>query len=156
MCNRFDIVESARHGAFFQSYQPIFGAGKNAATLHYNKNNAPLSNPNDVVLVDAGAEFNCYASDITRTFPVGPKFTPEAAAIYSIVLDMQNACFSKCKAGTAWEAVHETALQVAADGLLKLGILKGDKQELLDNGVVAAFFPHGGKSSSYIFPYDLT
>ncbi|ORY95773.1 peptidase M24, structural domain-containing protein [Syncephalastrum racemosum] len=137
------LYESARHGAFFQSYQPIFGAGKNAATLHYNRNNAPLNNPNDVVLVDAGAEFNCYASDITRTFPVGAKFTPEAAAIYSIVLDMQNACFAKCKAGTPWEVVHETALQVAADGLLKLGILKGDKQELLDNGVVAAFFPHG-------------
>ncbi|KAI9312284.1 peptidase M24, structural domain-containing protein [Dichotomocladium elegans] len=136
------LNESNRQGAFIQSYIPIFGAGKNAATLHYNKNNAPLAE-NDLILVDAGAEFNCYASDITRTFPVNGKFTPEAAEIYNIVLDMQKACFAKCKAGVPWEEIHETAMQIACDGLLKIGILVGDRQELLDKDVVAAFFPHG-------------
>lgn len=87
-------IESSRRGAFFQSYLPIVGCGKNAATLHYNKNNAPMERPTDLVLVDAGAEYNCYASDITRTFPVGGKFTPEAAKIYTIVLDMQKVTLS--------------------------------------------------------------
>lgn len=84
------LYESYRHGAMYQSYYPIVGAGMNAATLHYNKNNAPLNNPSDLVLVDAGCEVNCYASDITRCFPVGGKFTAEARVIYSIVLDMQK------------------------------------------------------------------
>lgn len=84
------LYESSRHGAFFQSYFPIVGKGMNAATLHYNKNNALMDNPNDVVLVDAGAEYGCYASDITRCFPVNGKFTDEARVIYSIVLDMQK------------------------------------------------------------------
>ncbi|KAL1927765.1 hypothetical protein VTP01DRAFT_3586 [Rhizomucor pusillus] len=137
------LYESARKGAFFQSYLPIVGVGKNAATLHYGKNKSPLTNATDLILVDAGAEYNYYASDITRTFPVGGKFTPEAATIYNLVLEMQKACFAECKAGTPWERIHEIALNVACEGLLKIGILNGDKQELLDKGVVAAFFPHG-------------
>lgn len=84
------LYESHKNGALFQAYYPIVGAGMNAATLHYNKNNAPLTNENDLILVDAGCEVNCYASDITRCFPVGGKFTPEARVIYSIVLDMQK------------------------------------------------------------------
>jgi Xaa-Pro dipeptidase len=84
------LYESYRNGAMYQAYYPIVGAGMNAATLHYNKNNAPLNNPSDLVLVDAGCELNCYASDITRCFPVGGKFTAEARVIYSIVLDMQK------------------------------------------------------------------
>ncbi|KAI8148702.1 peptidase M24, structural domain-containing protein [Fennellomyces sp. T-0311] len=137
------LNESTNHGAFFQSYIPVIGSGKNAATLHYNKNNAVIENATDLILVDAGAEYNYYASDITRTFPAGGKFTPEAATIYTIVLDMQKACFEKLKAGVAWEDVHQVALEVAAQGLIDAGILVGEKQELLDKDVVAAFFPHG-------------
>ncbi|KAI9012547.1 peptidase M24, structural domain-containing protein [Phycomyces nitens] len=137
------LYESARRGALFQAYYPIMGAGMNAATLHYNKNNAPLTNPSDLVLVDAGAELDCYASDITRVFPVGGKFTSEAAAIYNLVLDMQKACLASCKAGVAWEDIHQIAVEVACQGLLDLGILQGEKQQVLDSDVVAAFFPHG-------------
>ncbi|KAI9479487.1 peptidase M24, structural domain-containing protein [Zychaea mexicana] len=137
------LNESIRQGAFNQSYLPIFGAGKNAATLHYNKNNATIENATDLILVDAGAEYNYYTSDITRTFPAGGKFTDEAATIYSVVLDMQKACFAKLKAGAVWEDIHTVALEVACEGLVKAGILIGDKQELLDKDVVAAFFPHG-------------
>ncbi|KAF7728038.1 hypothetical protein EC973_006674 [Apophysomyces ossiformis] len=137
------LYESARKGAFLQSYYPIVGVGKNAATLHYNKNNAPIDRPTDLLLVDAGAEYNCYASDITRTFPVNGKFSPEAAVIYSIVLDMQKACLAKCRAGVPYESIHQIAMETACDGLYKAGILIGDKQEILDSDVVAGFFPHG-------------
>ncbi|KAI8372777.1 peptidase M24, structural domain-containing protein [Radiomyces spectabilis] len=137
------LYESVRHGALFQSYYPIVGVGMNAATLHYNKNNAVMKEATDMVLVDAGAEYRCYASDITRAFPVGGKFSEEAKVIYSIVLDMQKACLAKCKAGVAWEDIHNTATEVACDGLLKAGILVGSKQDILANHVVAAFFPHG-------------
>ncbi|KAG1052422.1 hypothetical protein G6F43_005440 [Rhizopus delemar] len=137
------LYESARQGAFFQAYYPIVGVGKNAATLHYNKNNAPLLDANQLVLVDAGCEVDCYASDITRVFPVGGKFSPEARVIYSIVLDMQKACFEHCKAGVAWETIHRVAMDVACEGLMKAGILVGDKQAIMQHHVVAAFFPHG-------------
>ncbi|KAI8333547.1 peptidase M24, structural domain-containing protein [Chlamydoabsidia padenii] len=137
------LYESARHGAFFQSYFPIVGAGMNAATLHYNKNNAVMKTPTDVVLVDAGAELDLYASDITRVFPVNGKFSPEARVIYSIVLDMQKACIDLCKAGVSWEDIHLMATEVGCDGLLKAGILVGDKKEILEKSVMAAFFPHG-------------
>ncbi|KAK4518732.1 Rab GTPase ypt31 [Mucor velutinosus] len=137
------LYESYSRGAFFQAYYPIVGVGMNAATLHYSKNNAPLRNETDLVLVDAGCEVDCYASDITRCFPVGGKFTPEARVIYTIVLDMQKACLDACKAGVAWEEIHNIATRVACDGLLACGILVGEKEEILANHVVAAFFPHG-------------
>ncbi|KAI7865149.1 peptidase M24, structural domain-containing protein [Spinellus fusiger] len=137
------LYESVRHNARFQAYYPIVGVGMNAATLHYNKNNAPIQHPTDLVLVDAGAEYNCYASDITRVFPVGGKFTPEAAAIYTIVLNMQKACLERCRAGVPWEEVHQTAVEVACQGLVDIGILVGDQQEIMDKDVVAAFYPHG-------------
>ncbi|GAA5815658.1 hypothetical protein MFLAVUS_009171 [Mucor flavus] len=137
------LYECAFHDAFQQAYYPIVGVGMNAAVLHYNKNNAPLTKANDLVLVDAGCEVDCYASDITRCFPVGGKFSPEARTIYTIVLDMQKACLAACKAGVAWEAIHNIAVDVATDGLLACGILVGDKKEILANYVTAAFFPHG-------------
>ncbi|ORX43189.1 hypothetical protein DM01DRAFT_1313128 [Hesseltinella vesiculosa] len=137
------LYESARHGAFFQSYYPIVGCGKNAATLHYNKNNAVMENANDVVLVDAGAEYNVYASDITRVFPVGGKFSPEARTIYTIVLNMQKASIDMCRAGVAYEDIHLKAMEIGCDGLIEAGILVGDRQELLDKDVMAAFYPHG-------------
>ncbi|CAO3642318.1 unnamed protein product [Mucor hiemalis] len=137
------LYECAFHDSFQQAYYPIVGVGMNAATLHYNKNNAPLTNANDLILVDAGCEVDCYASDITRCFPVGGKFTPEARTIYTIVLDMQKACLAACKAGTPWETIHRIAVDVATDGLLACGILVGDKKEILANHVTAAFFPHG-------------
>lgn len=137
------LYECAFHDSFQQAYYPIVGVGMNAATLHYNKNNAPLKNANDLVLVDAGCEVDCYASDITRCFPVGGKFSPEARTIYTIVLDMQKACLAACKAGVAWEKIHRIAMDVATDGLLACGILVGDKKEILANHVTAAFFPHG-------------
>ncbi|OBZ86136.1 putative Xaa-Pro aminopeptidase pepP [Choanephora cucurbitarum] len=137
------LYASARQGSFFQAYYPIVGVGKNAATLHYNKNNAPLTKASDVILVDAGCEVSCYASDITRCFPVEGKFSPEARVIYSIVLDMQKACLDACKAGVAWEQIHRIAMRVGCQGLLDCGVLKGKLEDVLAHHVGAAFFPHG-------------
>lgn len=148
------LYESARFGAFFQSYNPIVAAGANAATLHYGKNNAGVTK-DQFVLVDAGAELNCYASDITRTFPAGGKFSQEQRDIYEIVLEMQKQSFELCKPGYEWEDIHRHALRVACRGLIKLGILKGDEDELIANHIPASLFPHGLGHSIGIDVHDV-
>ncbi|RYO43018.1 putative Xaa-Pro aminopeptidase [Alternaria arborescens] len=125
-----------------QAYHSIVAAGEHAATLHYVNNAAPISDQN-LLLLDAGCEVDCYASDITRTFPVKGKFTTESLAIYKIVLDMQHQCINALKAGVVWDHVHELAHKIAIKGLLDLGILKGDADELFNKRISVAFFPHG-------------
>jgi Xaa-Pro dipeptidase len=125
-----------------QAYPCIVASGTSAATLHYVKNNAALANKLNILL-DAGAEASCYASDITRTFPINGKFTTESRAIYEIVLRMQLECIDMLKAGILWDDVHAHAHRVAIDGLLKLGILKGDADEIFTKRTSVAFFPHG-------------
>ncbi|KAK4150199.1 peptidase M24, structural domain-containing protein [Chaetomidium leptoderma] len=129
-------------GARNQAYHGIFAGGRAAATLHYVHNNAPLAGKLNLLL-DAGAEWDCYASDITRTFPINGKFTKESRAIYDIVLKMQLECIAALKEDVLWDDVHLLAHKVAIDGLLALGILKGDKEEILANRTSVAFFPHG-------------
>ncbi|KAI9826314.1 MAG: hypothetical protein M1832_000231 [Thelocarpon impressellum] len=129
-------------GSREQAYHSIVAAGESAATLHYTPNNATLEGKLNLLL-DAGAEFGCYASDVTRTFPIGGKFTAESRAIYDVVLKMQEECFPLLKASVAWEEVHVKAHRVAIQGLLELGILKGDAQEIFDSRTSVAFFPHG-------------
>lgn len=130
-------------GAKKQAYALIAGSGPNAATLHYDSNNEPLAGRQFVVL-DAGAEWNCYASDITRTLPIGGKFTTEGKAIYSIVEKMQETCISAVRPGLPYFRLQVHAMMVAVTELLKLGILKGGSAaEILARGTGAAFFPHG-------------
>lgn len=124
------------------AYDVIAASGRAAATLHYVRNDQPLAGKLNV-LMDAGCELNCYASDITRTFPINGKFTPESRAIYDIVLRMQNESIAMLKEGVSWDDVHETAHRIAIDGLLELGILKGDKEEIFKSRTSVAFFPHG-------------
>ncbi|KAG5942598.1 hypothetical protein E4U59_001012 [Claviceps monticola] len=123
-------------------YHPIVAAGRAAATLHYVDNNASLSGKLNV-LIDAGCEWNNYASDITRTFPLTGEFTKESRDIYAIVYRMQKECTERLKGGILWDDVHLHAHRIAVEGLLSLGILKGDVQEILDARTSAAFFPHG-------------
>ncbi|EMD64736.1 hypothetical protein COCSADRAFT_36116 [Bipolaris sorokiniana ND90Pr] len=125
-----------------QAYHSIVAAGEHAATLHYVHNAAPITNQN-LLLLDAGCELDCYASDITRTFPIKGTFTAESLAIYKIVLDMQLQCISALKSGVVWDHVHELAHKIAIKGLLDLGILKGDAEELFKKRISVAFFPHG-------------
>ncbi|RDA90611.1 hypothetical protein CP533_2793 [Ophiocordyceps camponoti-saundersi (nom. inval.)] len=129
-------------GAREMAYHPILAAGRAAATLHYVDNDARLAGKQNL-LIDAGAEWDNYASDITRTFPLSGSFTKESRAIYDIVLKMQRECIGIIKAGALWDDIHLHAHKVAIDGLLSLGILKGEAQEILDARTSAAFFPHG-------------
>ncbi|KAI4230413.1 MAG: hypothetical protein L6R36_000042 [Xanthoria steineri] len=133
------------HGAKHQAYHGIFGSGENAATLHYQHNNQPLSSRANI-LVDAGAEWNCYCSDVTRTMPLrsGGTFDPATRAIYTLVLRMQSAALALLKAGVHWETLHLRAHEVAVQGLLDLGILRhGTVEQLMRERISVAFFPHG-------------
>lgn len=129
-------------GAHSQAYHVIAGAGDAAATLHYFANNQPLKGK-ELMVVDAGCEYSCYASDVTRTLPINGKFSKEAGAIYDIVEKMQEACIEAVKPGKLFVELHLLAASIAVDGLLELGILKGDRDEVEESRVISAFFPHG-------------
>ncbi|KAK1249657.1 hypothetical protein MKX08_009660 [Trichoderma sp. CBMAI-0020] len=129
-------------GAKEMAYHPIVASGTAAATLHYVPNDAPLAGK-QLLLIDAGAEWNNYASDITRTFPLNGKFTKEARAIYDIVLKMQQEVIHMIRADMHWEQAHVLAHKHAIAGLLALGILKGDRDEIFNARISQAFFPHG-------------
>ncbi|TKA81824.1 putative Xaa-Pro aminopeptidase pepP [Cryomyces minteri] len=136
------LQQCIAHGCREQAYGAIVASGTNAATLHYQQNSLPLAGKLNLLL-DAGGEYRCYASDITRTFPVNGRFTRESRAIYAIVLKMQKACIAMLRAGVVWERVHERAHQLAIEGLLHLGLLRGDKEALFAARTSVAFFPHG-------------
>ncbi len=126
-----------------QAYHGIFGSGSNAATLHYVRNDEDLKGKWNV-LVDAGAQWGCYASDVTRTLPLSGTFNTESRNIYEIVLRMQKECFLLVRGGVKWEDVHLRAHQVAVEGLLEHGILKGgSRDEIIEQGISVAFYPHG-------------
>ncbi|MCJ1420289.1 hypothetical protein MMC32_006646 [Xylographa parallela] len=129
-------------GAREQAYHAIVAAGTNAATLHYQRNDAALAGKLNLLL-DAGAEWRCYASDVTRTFPVRGRFSAESRAVYDVVLRMQRECTALITAGVVWDAVHARAHEVAIEGLLGLGILKGGKADIFAKRTSVAFFPHG-------------
>ncbi len=123
------------------SYLPIVGGGGNACILHYINNNRELKD-GDLVLIDAGAEWDYYASDITRTFPVNGKFTNPQKDIYNLVLAAHTAAVNTVQPGNHWNEPHEAAVEVIAQGLLNLGLLKGDLQTILDEQSYAQFFMH--------------
>ena len=125
-----------------QAYHSIVASGTNAATLHYQKNYEKLGTRWNLLL-DAAAEWECYAADITRTFPIGGKFNKESRGVYEVVLKMQKECLDMLKENVRWEDVHMRAHEVAIEGLLSLGILKGAKKDIFENRTSVAFFPHG-------------
>lgn len=136
------LHECVKKGAKNQAYGTIVASGRAASTLHYVPNDQPLANKLNLLL-DAGCEVDCYASDITRTFPISGKFTPESRTIYDIVLKMQLESIKMLKEGVVWDDVHANAHRIAIDGLLELGILKGDREEIFKSRASVAFFPHG-------------
>lgn len=123
------------------AYGSIVGGGKNACILHYVDNNQPLQE-GDLVLIDAGAELGCYAADITRTFPVNGRFSPEQAAVYQVVLDAQAAALAEVTPGALWTAPHEAAVKVLTEGLVRLGLLKGDVSQLIADERYKRFYMH--------------
>lgn len=129
------------HGARSTAYPSIVGAGTNGCILHYIENMAPLKE-GDLVLIDAGCEVECYASDITRTFPVSGTFSPEQRAVYQVVLDAQYAAIDAVRPGNHWNHPHEAALRVLTGGLIELGILSGTVDEAIASEAFKPFFMH--------------
>ena len=134
--------ECTIRGARHQAYSAIVGGGNNATVLHYVDNDQLLQD-GDLVLIDAGCEQDCYASDITRTFPVNGKFTEAQAALYQCVLDAQLAAIEQVKPGNPYNAPHDAVVKVLTKGLVKLGLLKGRVPTLIKNEAYKRFFMHG-------------
>ncbi|KAK3180254.1 hypothetical protein K4F52_008340 [Lecanicillium sp. MT-2017a] len=124
------------------TYPPIVAAGAGAATLHYVDNQQPLKGKLNL-LIDAGCEWNNYASDITRTFPLTGKFTEESRKIYDLVHKMTVDTTNELRAGVVFEDLHILTHKIAIDGLLELGILQGDRDEIFAARTSTAFFPVG-------------
>lgn len=123
------------------SYHPIVGGGENACILHYHENDAQLQD-GDLLLIDAGCEYGLYASDITRTFPVNGRYTPEQRAVYEVVLQAQYAAIAATKPGNHWNEPHDAAVREITHGLVKLGLLKGKVPALIKDGAYKRFYMH--------------
>ena len=136
-----ELLHAFRSHHAVPAYEPIVGAGPNACVLHYRANNAPMKD-GDLLLIDAGAEVDCYASDITRTFPVGGRYSPEQRAIYDVVLAAQHAAIGEIRPGNTWNAPHDAAVRTITKGLIRLGLLKGTLEENLKAEGYKKFFMH--------------
>lgn len=136
-----EILHHFRQHNCAEAYPSIVGGGANSCILHYIDNKEPL-NDGDLLLIDAGAELDYYASDITRTFPVNGKYSKEQKAIYNLVLQAQEAAIKQVKAGNHWNDPHNAAVKVITRGLVKLGLLKGDVRKLIKDGAYRRFYMH--------------
>ncbi|MDH5300616.1 MAG: Xaa-Pro aminopeptidase [Gammaproteobacteria bacterium] len=129
-----------RHGCEV-AYNSIVGCGHNSCILHYIENNMAL-NDGDLLLIDAGAEYQYYAADITRTFPVNGTFSKEQAALYQVVLNAQKAAIKAVKPGNPWNKPHDVAVQILTQGLVDLGLLKGEVKQLIKDEAYRRFYMH--------------
>lgn len=136
------LHEFSRHGARFPSYNTIVGSGENACILHYTENESEMRD-GDLVLIDAGCEYKGYAGDITRTFPVNGKFTPAQRAIYDIVLESLETALQRFRPGVSIQDVTADVVRIMITGLVKLGILKGEIDQLIADNAHRPFFMHG-------------
>ncbi len=134
------LFEFKRSGADW-AYTSIVGGGENACVLHYTENNAVL-NDKELVLIDAGAEYQGYAADITRTFPINGKYTVPQQEIYELVLQAQEAAFAKVKPGNLWNDPHDAAVDVLTKGMVELGLLKGRPAQLIKDSRYMKYYMH--------------
>ena len=135
------LHEFVRYGAREQAYSAIVASGANACVLHYRDNNRKMAD-GDLLLIDAGCEYGSYASDITRTFPVNGKFTGPQKAVYEVVLDAQQQCIDQVAPGQPFNAYHDTAVKVLAQGLIDLGLCKGSLDEVIETKSYFQFYMH--------------
>jgi Xaa-Pro aminopeptidase len=135
------LHEFALRGARHPAYPSIVGGGSNACVLHYVTNDDVLAD-GDLVLVDAGAEYENYACDLTRTFPVNGRFSADQAAIYNVVLKAQEAAIEAVQPGNTWDEPHAAAVFVITRGLVELGILEGDVSALIDEEAYLPYCMH--------------
>jgi Xaa-Pro aminopeptidase len=131
-----------RNGADRTGYHSIVGTGTNSAVFHFSPGKRVVQ-PNDVVLIDAGAEVDGYVIDVTRTYPAGDKFTPEQQAIYDIVLEAEVNSISRCRNGAEWLHIHQLAALDMAQGLIDLGLMRGTASSAIESEAIALFLPHG-------------
>lgn len=124
------------------AYNSIVGGGENACILHYVENDKELKD-GDLVLIDAAAEYQFYASDITRTFPVNGKFSPEQKALYNVVLDAQIAAVNAVQIGNSYKEPHNVAVRILVQGLLDLGLMQGNIDEIIEKEAFRQFYMHG-------------
>jgi Xaa-Pro aminopeptidase len=136
-----ELLHEFRRNGAWTAYNPIVGGGANGCILHYTENNAPL-NDGELLLIDAGAELDGYASDITRTFPSNGRFSPAQRAIYELVLAAQHAALEQARPGRHWNDPHDAAIRTLTEGLVKLGILKGKLKELIRKEAYKRFYMH--------------
>jgi Xaa-Pro aminopeptidase len=132
--------EFIRHGADI-AYHPIVGGGANSCVLHYADNDQTLR-AGDLLLIDAGCEHEYYASDVTRTFPVGGRYSAAQRAVYAVVLAAQRAALAKVRPGNHWNEPHDAAVRAITAGLVRLGLLKGPVTSLVRDGAYRKFFMH--------------
>ncbi|MDE0309137.1 MAG: aminopeptidase P N-terminal domain-containing protein [Acidiferrobacterales bacterium] len=123
------------------AYPSIVAAGENACILHYTDNSSDMKD-GDLLLIDAGAEYDCYAADITRTFPVNGKYTAHQKAVYDVVLEAQRVAIEAVRPGKRYSDVDDAARLTIADGLIDLGILTGSAEEAIENNLVKKYYMH--------------
>lgn len=136
-----EFLHEFRRNNTVPSYSPIVAGGANACTLHYNANNCALNSGN-LLLIDAGCELEGYASDITRTFPVSGQFSAVQKEVYELVLAAQFAAIEKAKIGEHWNAPHEAALRVLAQGFVDFGLCQGSVDAVIESGAYRQFYMH--------------
>jgi Xaa-Pro aminopeptidase len=130
-----------RGGAKRVAYECIVGSGPNATILHYRENNRVMQD-GELLLIDAGSEYDFYASDVTRTFPVNGKFSREQQAIYELVLEAQLGSIAATRAGATVDDVHKVSVDIIARGLVKLGLLSGEPEKVIEEESYKAFYMH--------------
>jgi Xaa-Pro aminopeptidase len=130
-----------RSGAAGPAYNTIIGSGVNATILHYINNDAELKD-GDLLLIDAGAEYEGFASDITRTFPVSGRFTAAQRELYQLVLDCQEECVRMVRPGVDMEEMHKRSVEILTEGMVRLGLLKGETAKLIEEGEYKKFYMH--------------
>ncbi|HEX9179872.1 MAG TPA: Xaa-Pro aminopeptidase [Burkholderiales bacterium] len=135
------LHEFRRRGAQAPAYSPIVAAGANACVLHYVENDAELRD-GDLLLIDAGCELDGYASDITRTFPVNGRYSGEQKAVYELVLAAQAAAMEQVRPGSSWDAPHDAAVRVLAQGFVDLGLCAGSADSVIESGDYKRFYMH--------------
>lgn len=136
------LHEFARFGARFAAYNSIVASGENACILHYTENDQVLRN-GDLLLIDAGCEFAMYAGDITRTFPINGCFSAPQREIYELVLQAQKQAIALLTIGTTLGEVEQEVIRIITAGLLTLGILQGELNQLIEQKAYRAFYMHG-------------
>jgi Xaa-Pro aminopeptidase len=135
-----ELLSAMRSRGAVAAFPPIVAGGVNACVMHYQANRAVLRD-GDLLLIDAGAELDCYASDISRSFPVNGRYSREQRALYEVVLEAQLAAIDEVRPGRAFDAAHQMAVRVIVEGLCALGVLKGTADDVIADGSYKRFYP---------------